>query len=465
MPNDKSTEQQTDTEQDVAVIGGGPGGYAAALRAAKLGARVTLIEKDRLGGTCVNRGCIPTKYLVKNADLILDLKEAMERQEYTGDLTVNFSGVVEQMNSIVGQLGSSIDQQLLKSRVRVLKGNARLVSQNIVAVNDIKINAKNIIIATGSKPYILPVPGANSGCVVTTDQILQMEAVPASVAVVGGNYVGLEFAFILNAMGAKVTVIEKRSALLQPMIDEEIARRLMRVLQKQGVEVMLNAGVTEIIPGDPLSTVIYESLDCRKESSARVILMATGRVPLTDGLGLAELGIDMNGNAVTVNSYMQTNNGSIYAAGDVTGKNMLAHIASYEGEIAADNALGHVHETDYRIIPSCVFIRPEIASVGINETNAKQMGMNFRVSKSPLTASSRAVIGGDTSGIVKMICDSINGEVIGLHIMGPHASDLIMEGALAMKLGAKAEDIVAVMHAHPTYSEAIREVALGQTLN
>ena len=448
-------------DYDIAVIGGGPGGHAAAVRATKLGARVALMEKDSLGGTCLNRGCIPTKYLARHAALLMEVNAARDMGEYGGDLKANFGNIVANMNRVMQQLRASAEQALRANNVSILHGAARLISPNSIAIEGRTITANNIIIASGSVPLIAPIPGVNCRGVVNTDQMLQMQQLPESIIVIGGNYVGLEFACIMNAFGVKVTVLEKQPSILKPSVEDDISRRFMRCAVKRGMEIVVDADIQEIREADQLTEVLHAVRGVQKKCISRIVLMATGRLPCTDGLGLEAVGIKVDNRAITVNKHLRTSAGNVYAIGDVTGKNMLAHVASYEGEIAADNALGLTREADYRVIPSDVFVTPEIASVGITEAEAIEKKINYRVNKLPMTACSRAVVATETSGIVKMICSADDGALLGLHIMGPHASDLIAEGALAIKYRMTASDIAGVIHAHPSFSEILRDTAVG----
>jgi dihydrolipoamide dehydrogenase len=297
--------------------------------------------------------------------------------------------------------------------------------------------------------------------VLTTDEVLELKELPESLVVIGGSYVGVEFATIFNGLGTKVTIVEKLPTLLES-IDEEISRRFAQTLLRQGIEVRLRTTVKTIKREGAALKVVGDTSEGEQEVTGQMVLMATGRQPYTEGLGLSQLGIKADGRAIVVNERLETSVDGVYAVGDVLGKSMLAHVASYEGEIAADNALGHYCQADYRAVPSCIFTHPEIASVGITEKEAKSSGIPYKVSKFPFLACARAVAMDETAGMVKMVCNAKNGRVLGMHIMGPHASDLIAEGALAIQLEATAKDIAHTIHAHPTLSEAVRETAMGQ---
>jgi dihydrolipoamide dehydrogenase len=297
--------------------------------------------------------------------------------------------------------------------------------------------------------------------VLTTDDILELQELPESLVVVGGSHVGVEFAGIFNALGAKVTIVKRRPLRLEP-VDEEIGRRFAQTLPRKGIEVKIGAAVKAIEKKGDVLRVLWDTPEGEQGVEGQMVLMATGRAPYTGGLDLSELGIQTDHGAIKVNEYLETNVKDVYAVGDVLGKNMLAHVASYEGEIAVENALGRSRKADYRAVPNCIFTQPEIAGVGITEEEARNTGTPYEVSKFPFAACGRAVAMGETAGLVKMICGSGDGKVLGMHIMGPHASDLIAEGVLAVRLGLTAEDIVRTIHAHPTLPEAVREAAMGQ---
>jgi dihydrolipoamide dehydrogenase len=448
-------------EQDIAIIGGGPAGYVAAIHAAHLGAKVALIEKDKLGGTCLNRGCIPTKALVRSAEVLLEARRANDFGIEISNVKTNFSKIMARKNSIVGQLVSGVEQLMKGNKIRVHRGTGRILSPHLVKVNDEEIAARKLIIATGSESTPLPIPGRDLPGVLTTDDILEITELPESLVVIGGSYVGVEFASIFNALGTKVTIVKRRPLRLEP-VDEEIGRRFAQTLPRQGIEVKIGAAVKAIERRGVVLRVIWDTAEGEQGVDGQIVLMATGRAPYTNGLKLSKLGIQTDRGAIKVNEYLETNIKDVYAIGDVLGKNMLAHVASYEGEIAVENALGHPRQADYRAVPNCIFAQPEIAGVGMTEKEANDGGIPHKVSKFPFAACGRAVAMGETTGMVKMICYADDGRVLGMHIMGPHASDLIAEGALAIRLGVTAEDIVHTIRAHPTLPEAVRETAMGQ---
>ena len=448
-------------EKNIVIIGGGPAGYVAAIHAAHLGASVALVEKDKLGGTCLNRGCIPTKALVRSTEALFEARRANDFGIDVGNIKINFPKIMARKSNIVSQLVAGVEQLMKSNKISVHRDSGRILSPHLVKVNDEEIATRKLIIATGSESTLLPIPGLDLPGVLTTDDILELKELPKSLVVIGGSHVGVEFASIFNVLGTKVTIVKRRPLLLEP-IDEEIGRRFAQTLPRQGIEVKIGAAVKAIRREESVLKVVWDTPEGEQGVEGQMVLMATGRAPYTEGLGLSELGIKMDGRAIVVNERLETNVEDVYAVGDVLGKSMLAHVASYEGEVAVENALGRSRQADYRAVPSCIFTQPEIAGVGITEKEVKESGIPHKVSKFPFAACGRAVTMDETKGMVKMICDAENGRVLGMHIMGPHASDLIVEGVLAIQLGATAKDIAHTIHAHPTLPEAVREAAMGQ---
>jgi len=449
------------SQKDIVVIGGGPAGYVAAIHASHLGANVALIEKDKLGGTCLNRGCIPTKALARSAEVLLEARAANDFGIEAHGVKANLARIVSRKNEIVNQLVSSVEQLMKANKISVYRGVGRILSPHLVRVNDEEIATRRVIIASGSQSTPLRIPGADQPGVLSTDDILNLTELPESLVVIGGSYAGVEFASIFNALGTKVTIVKRRPLRLEP-VDEEIGRRFAQTLSQQGIGLRVGAAVKAIRGKGSVLRVIWDTPGGEQWVEAQMVLMATGRAPYTEGLGLSELGIHIKDGAIQVNQYLETNIKDVYAIGDVLGKHMLAHVASYEGEVAVENALGRPRRADYRAVPSCIFAQPEIAGVGITEKDATDAGIPHKVSKFPFRACGRAITLGETSGMVKMICHARDGKVLGMHIMGPHASDLIAEGTLAVRLGLTAKDIAHTIHAHPTLPEAVHEAAMAQ---
>ncbi len=449
-------------ERDIVVIGGGTAGYSAAIHAAHLGARVALIEKGELGGTCLNRGCIPTKALVRSVEALQETKTAGDfGVEIEGNVRVNFQKVMARKKDVVSNLVDGISRLMKANKITVHNGAGHIISPHRVRVNEIEINTRNIVIATGSEPARLPVPGAELPGVLNTDQVLELTELPKDMVIIGGGYVGAELAGIFSGLGTRVSIIEMLPMCLATA-DEEIHKFFNRILRRQRIEVKTNAAVKAIVPDGESLKVSYATPEGEQSLSGQVVLVAAGRRPYMEGLGVAELGIAREGPAIRVDDYLQTNVPGIYAAGDVTGKIMLAHVASYQGEAAVENIMGISRRADYSAVPSCIFTIPEMASVGMTEMEAQRAGIEYKVTKFPFSASGRAMVIGEINGMVKMICRSGDGKVLGLHIIGPHASDLIAEGTLAIRMGATAADIAHTIHAHPTLAEAVHEAAMAQ---
>jgi dihydrolipoamide dehydrogenase len=450
---------------DVAVIGGGPGGYVAAIKAAHLGAKVALVEKEKLGGTCLNWGCIPTKTLVKSASLWREIKHAGEFGLDISGAKVNYPQVAARKEQVVGTLVAGIEGLMKKNKITVFYGFGKVMEPGKIVLqkkdySEETIEAGKIIIATGSAPARLPIPGLDLPGVISSDDALEMTEVPDSLLVIGGGVIGMEFASIFSAFGTRVTVVEMLPSIL-PMVDEELTRRFRPLLKKEGIEVLTAARVKEVEQIGAQLAAIIETGKGEVEIIVSKVLVAAGRIPVTNGIDIMQLGLELSGRAIKVNEKMETNVPGIYAIGDVTGGPMLAHVASFEGIVAAENALGHQSLMDYRVVPSCIFCHPEIAGVGLSEQEVKEQGLDYVISKFPFTANGKALAIGEAVGIVKLIARKDTGVIIGGHIMGPHASDLIGEVGLAIKAGLTAKEVAETIHAHPTLAETIMEAAHG----
>ncbi len=449
---------------DVGIVGAGPGGYVAAIRAAQLGAKVALIERDRIGGVCLNWGCIPTKAMASSVELLIEIERAEEYGVLVSEPGFDFSKMMRRKDKVVERLVSGVETLLDARKVEVLSGQGEFVSPTRIKVSGkspTEIEARKVIIATGSVPVVPPAPGLDLPGVMTSDEIVTLEEAPDDLVIVGAGVIGVEFASIFNALGTKVTIIEMLPSILTT-VDEELARRHQQMLRKEGVEIHTKSPLKEVRQRETALEVVYEGPKGEGVITADLVLISTGRAPYTEGLNLKEIGVNVEKGAVLVDEHMATNVPGVYAIGDVTGGYMLAHVASHEGEVAVEHAMGRESTIDYEVVPNCVFTMPEIAGVGLTEQEAKEKGIVYKKSRFPFSASGRALAMGQTTGLVKMICDQESGEVLGLHIMGPHATDMIAEGALAIQSGATAEDIARTIHAHPTLPEAIREAALGQ---
>lgn len=453
--------------KDLIIIGGGPGGYVAAIRACQLGMSVVLAEKDTMGGTCLNRGCIPTKAYYQNAVVLSSIRSSQNFNIQVDKVSFDMDGARQRKNGIVQKLVASVDKLLQANRVKIIKGSATLLDNNTILVNGEKVQGRNLLIATGSEPASLPLPGFKLGGVLSSDQLLDLDRVPQRLAIIGGGVVGLEFACIFNAFGSKVTVFEYMPELLNRM-DHELGKRLRVFLKKQRIIVHTSAAVEKIEALGEAWQVTAAGKKGLITAQADAILAAGGRKACTEGLNLDSLGIAMDENDfIQVDSHFATNVSGIYAIGDVIGGPMLAHVASEEGIAAVENMTGQNQVVDYQAVPACVFTIPEIASVGLSEETAKSQGIKFRSGKFQFGANGKALAMGETDGVVKVLADQED-VIIGMHIIGPHASDLIMEGTMMVKNRMRVGDIVGTIHPHPTLSEAVMEAVLdihGQAMH
>ncbi|GAG73260.1 unnamed protein product [marine sediment metagenome] len=442
------------SEIDVVIIGGGPGGYVAAIKAVHLGLKVVLAEKDKLGGVCLNKGCIPTKALVSNAELLNHLQRAGEFGIQVKDYSFDFPAIMKRKDLITRRLSSGVEQLMKANQVRVVRGEGQIVEPGTVEILDAEgqkevIKTKNIIIATGSSVMKLPIPGLDVEGVITSDEALSLSELPSKMIIIGGGVVGIEFAGIFKALGVEITVVEMLPRILLP-IDEEIARKLTMSLKRKGIEILTDCKVKGIKKNNQNLEVLVSTSEGEKKLETEKVLLAAGREPELGNINVQGLGIKLDRRAIKVDGKMRTNIPGIYAVGDVVGKIMLAHVASREGIVAVENISGKEVLMDYKVVPNCVFSMPEVASVGLTEEEARKDNDNIKVSKFPFMANGKALGMGETEGMVKIIADGDTLELLGVHILGVHASDLIAEGALALSMEATAEEIVNTIHAHPT---------------
>lgn len=457
-----------DRQVDVCVIGAGPGGYVAAVRAAQLGLKVALVERDELGGVCLNRGCIPTKAMLRSADVLTTLKHAADYGVVAENVRVDFGAVLARKDKVVKQLVQGVGGLVRSYGVDVVRGSARLGAGGRVSVESADggtVEARNVIIATGSSPAKLPITGADGRNVIDSDGAFKLTEVPGSLLVIGGGAVGCEWAQIFNAFGSKVTLVEMLPTLL-PLEDEEMGRALRRSFERQGITVHTDAKLEQITDGDDGKKIGLLTLGDGKQErvSADYALVGVGRRPNTDGLGLDVAGVTTDRRGfIQIDEQLRTNLPNVYAIGDVSGKQLLAHLAMHQGVTAVEVIAGHDKEMDYKVVPACTFTHPEVASVGLSEKKARDAGHDVVVGKFPFVASGRAQTYGDTEGLVKLVADKKYGELLGCHIIGPSASDMIAEAAIGIRLEATLEDFTATIHAHPTLSESIMEAAWAAT--
>ncbi len=452
---------------DIAIVGGGPGGYVAAIEGAMLGANVVLIEKENLGGTCLNRGCIPTKTLVRSAEVYDSLCRADEFGLIAENVSVNMKKIIQRKNNIVEELRNGIQFILEKRNVRIIKGEGKLVKEDSLFVKEnnteITINAKNIILATGSKAMKLPIPGADLEDVITSNEALDLDKLPKKLIIIGGGIIGMEFAFMYSKLGVDVYVVEYFDSILATL-DKDICDEITSIAKDNNIKLYTGCKVEEILKGeDNQSIVVFSKEDTKKYLSADKVLMAVGRGPSIDTAELEKFNIELTANkrAIAVNDKMQTSLNNIYAIGDATNIIQLAHVASHQGVVAARNIMGKECSMNYDVVPSAIFTHPEIAVVGVSEKDAEKKGIEIEIGKFPFAANGKAMTYGEKEGFVKIIKDKATGVVIGGAIIGPHATDLIAELALAVKNKLTAEQITETIHAHPTTAEAIHEGALA----
>lgn len=450
-------------EKRLIVLGAGPGGYVAAIKAAQLGAKVTIIEDTEVGGTCLNRGCIPTKALIASAEAIDKIKRAEEYGiEIKGEISCNLSKIIERKNKVVAIQVKGIRSLFKSWGIKLLEGRGKIKDVNKIDValkdgSNKTAEGDNIIIATGSRPARISLFPFDGKDIITSDEALNITEIPKSILIVGAGVIGCEFAFILKELGAEVTIVEMLSHAVATE-DEEISEILERELKKRKIRLILNTKIEKIGRGSDGGLTAF--LSDGKQIKTEKVLVSIGRALNTENIGLEELGIKKGKKGeIEVNSRMETNVKGIYAIGDVVGGIMLAHVASTEGIVAAENIMGHSREMDYNIVPAGIFTMPEIGSVGLREKQANEKGIDIKIGRFQFRGLGKAHAMGEIAGMAKIIADAKTDRVLGLHIIGAHAADLVHEGAVAMKLGAKAKDIAATIHAHPTLSEAIMEAS------
>ena len=451
-------------ECDIAVIGAGPGGYVAAIRATQLGAKAVLIEKEHLGGTCLNIGCIPSKALLESAARMDSLRDMAQYGIDVAGYTANWTQVQARKDKVVKQLVGGVGQLVRGNGITLVEGAGSFVDPHRILVQKSdgtteEVTAKNVIIATGSVETRPPIPGMDTAGVLTSKEALSLPAVPKSVAIVGGGYIGVEFATVFRAFGAKVTVVEMLPNLI-PLGDPELGRALGTSFQKQGIVVKTSTRVNKISQTADGYALAVTTEAGEETIEAEKILVAVGRTPYLEGLGLEKIGVEMDRRAIKVDSRLRTNVPGVFAIGDTNGKYPLAHVASAEGEVAVEVALGHDTEMDYRAVPECIFCSPQVAAVGMTEEKAKAAGYDVRVGRFPFAAVSKAVAIGHTEGFIKVVSEAKYGQVLGVHMIGPEVTDLLAEAVIAINLETTVEDFDKTIHAHPTLPEGLREAAL-----
>ncbi|MBU1087399.1 MAG: dihydrolipoyl dehydrogenase [Candidatus Omnitrophica bacterium] len=451
------------------VLGSGPGGYTAALRAAALGQSVCLIEKEKIGGVCLNWGCIPTKSLLKSAHFFDSLKksEIFGVKIKPGSIELDFSAVQQRKKEIVDKLTKGIEFLLQKRKVRIVKGQGRFLDKNRIDVQGEVINFDKCVIATGSYPAELKnIKFDDALGIVSNRGGLSFTHVPKSLLIIGGGVIGCEFADIYAALGSEVTIIEVAERLL-PNEDKDIVRVLTNDFKKRKIKIFTQ-GKVESVSKSSNSQELLIKLSQGQELSAEKVLLSVGRIPNIDNCGLENLGLDMLDGRIKVNEQMQTSISTIYAIGDAVGKNFLAHVASHQGIIVAENIAGNASRMNYANIPRCVYSHPEIASIGISQEQAEKQGLKIKIGKFPLLASGRALIEDDSKGMIKIIVQASDDRIIGACLSGPMATEIVHEIAVAMNADLTVKQLAGIIYAHPTVSESIMEAALdsdGQAIH
>lgn len=448
---------------DIGILGGGPAGYVAAIRAAQLGAKVVLIEEKELGGVCLNIGCIPTKALLKTAETTTVIKRSKEFGIVSRLESINWDVVVNRKDRVVKSLNSGLEQLLGARGVTILKGRGTVPSDKKLLVQtaeeEIQVNCEKMILTTGAVPLLPSIKGIDLDGVITSNEALSLDNLPESIVIIGAGVIGLEFATMLHSLGIKVTVIELQDKIL-PNEDGEVATELLKIMKRQGISFKLSASVTEIQRTNDGLSVAYTVGEKVSVQSCEKVLVAVGRKLNSDIFDQLPLHIEKG--AVVVNESMETSIKGVYAAGDLIGGKLLAHLAFMEGKVAAENALGLSSKVNYSAVPACIYTNPEVASVGMTEDEAKWAGISVKVGRFNFRNNGRALTLGEREGFVKVVSDQDN-TIIGGQILGANASEIISELTLAITLKAKANDLADMIHPHPSLGEAIWE-ACGDLL-
>ena len=455
-------------QYDLVIIGAGPGGYVAAIRAAQLGMSVGVVEERELGGTCLNRGCIPTKALLESVHVLSLARRADEFGVKVGEVAPDIQKMYARKDAVCDRLRRGIEGLLKKHGIHWVVGRGSLEDRNRVAVVSEGQRqgpaAKKIIIATGSEPLKLPMFPCDGENIITSDDALCLERAPASMIIIGGGAIGCEWAGIFSKLGVKVTIVEMMDQLL-PLTDAEVAKEMFKVFRKAKVGVKLKTKVESL---DLTEDGVKARLSDGKEIVVQKVMVCVGRALNSKDIGLDKAGVALDRHAIRVNEHCCTNVPNIYAIGDVTGKWLLAHYASRQGQVAVEHAAGREFTLNENVVPSCIFTHPEIGAVGLTSKQAEEAGHKVREARFNFMASGRAQAMGETEGFVKIVGDADTGEVLGVHIIGPHATDLIAEAALAMQLECTVEEIARTIHAHPTLAEAMMEAGeiwMGQAIH
>ena len=447
-------------QYDVVVLGGGPGGHVAAIKASQFGMKTALIEKNAVGGVCLNWGCIPTKTLLKSAKIYHYIKNASLFGIDIADekVSINWPNMIKRKNNVVKKLTGGVKVLLDKNGVDTYIGEGIVIDKNTLEVKGEKINAKNLIIATGARPFIPPIKGIEeakkAGVVLTSKEILDLDKLPKKLVIIGGGVIGVEFASLFNELSCEVTIIEKAPDILLN-VDPDIRKIMLKKLNKSGIKIYTESDVTEIN-----SNNLAVKINNKTENfTFDKVLISIGMRPNLESI--TSLGLALDKGAIKTSESLETSVKGVYAIGDVNGKYMLAHVASHEGIVAVENIFGKQTKINYARIPSGIYTAPEIAFVGLNELQAKEQGFDIKVGSFPLAANGKALAEAESDGIIKIISDKKYGEILGVHILSPNATDMIAELVVTMNLEGTIYDVAGSIHPHPTFSEAIMEASLS----
>lgn len=469
---------------DVVVLGAGTGGYAAAFRGAQLGLRVALVDEDKIGGTCLHRGCIPTKALLESAGLLDRIRHAADHGIEVGVPTVDYTRVAARRDQVVKRMWKGLTSLVIKNKVTWVQGCGRLDGPGKVVVDlagedgtpgtggGRTLNATDVIVATGSRVKSLPGLVPDGRRIVTSDDVLRMESLPASIGIVGAGAVGVEFASFFHDMGVKVTLLEYLPSIV-PLEDDDVSAALLRSFTRRGITVLAGArfeAASVVADDEGVRLLVGPEGGEAKELRVEMLLVATGRAANIENIGLETTRVETERGVIKVDGRMRTREPHVYAIGDVVGGLWLAHVAAHEGLTAVHTIVGDpdVHDFDYNAQPRATYCRPEIASIGLTEEQCRATSLPYKVGKAPFQAIGKAIIGGDYEGFAKVISNPVTGDILGVHIIGPHATDLIAEASLGFHLDVTAWEIGNTTHAHPTLSEVLGEAAMaveGQSIN
>ena len=448
-------------DYDVGIIGAGPGGYVAAIRAAQLGLKVALFERERVGGLCLNWGCIPSKAILRNADVVNLVRQADKWGISAPEATFDFGAAIDRSRKVVDQLVGGVEGLLEDNGVEVIFGEATLKGQKTVAVGEAMHTVQSIIIATGASTRALPGVQVDRTVVLTSREALERREVPQRAIIIGGGPVGVEFAYTWASYGSQVTVVEMLDTLM-PLEDPDIGRLLKRSFEARGITCMIKTRVESVAVNGKSAVVAVNGPGGRQDFEADAVLVAVGFVPHTQGLNLEGIGVATQRGFVVIDDAMQTNVPGIYAIGDVTGKRMLAHVASQQGVIAAERIAGQsVPALDYVQMPRATFCQPQVGSIGYTEQQAKDAGFAVKTGRFPFSAAGKAIAVGETEGFIKVVADEPTGQVLGIHMIGHDVNDLLGEATIVALLEATTTEVGFAVHAHPTLAESLKEAALA----